>query len=195
VTGRRVPGYVKLPKLTKITAIAAGDGTGFAVTSAGRLLGWGANGQGALGDGTTKSRSTPRPVKLPKGVKVVAAVSGQQHTLALTTGGRVLAWGYNVAGQLGDNSTTNRHVPVWVKLPKHTKITSIAAGRYFSLALAAGGRILAWGDNTSFELGTDSILGSEVPVRVPLPGGFTPSTIASGLTASSALTVGHQIPD
>jgi alpha-tubulin suppressor-like RCC1 family protein len=193
--GRHLPGYVGLPRLTKITAIAAGEGTGFAVTSAGRLLAWGANGQGNLGDGTTKSRSTPRPVKLPKGIKVVAAVSGLLHTLALTTGGRVLAWGYNVAGQLGDNSTANRHVPVWVKLPKHTKITSIAAGRYFSLALAAGGRILAWGDNGSFELGTDSISGSKVPVRVPLPGGFTPSAIGAGLNGSSALAIGHQIRD
>lgn len=193
--GRLVPGLVKLPAHTTVTSIAAGDNVGLAATSAGRLLAWGANGQGELGNGTTTSRSMPGPVRLPRGTKVVAASAGLLHVLALTAGGRVLAWGYNVAGQLGNGSTTNSHVPVWVKLPGGVKVRALAAGKYYSMALTAGGRILAWGDNGSGELGSGSISSSDVPLSVRLPGGFTPTAIGAGLSAGTALAIGHQIPD
>lgn len=119
---RHVPGYVKLPRHTKIISIAAGNATGYAVTSTGRLLAWGLNQAGGLGDGTTKIRETPVKVKLPTGVKVVAATAGLLHALALTTNGRILAWGYNFYGQLGNGTTTDQHTPVWVKLPNGTRI-------------------------------------------------------------------------
>jgi alpha-tubulin suppressor-like RCC1 family protein len=191
--GRLVPGSVKLPPHTSVTSIAAGNNVGFAVTSAGRLLAWGANGQGTLGDGTTTSRSTPVQVKLPKGVKVVAASGGLLHVLALTAGGRVLAWGYNVAGQLGDGTTTNRHVPVWVKLPKGVTVRALAAGKFYSMALTANHRILAWGSNDG-DLGDGSDTNSPIPVRVHLPGGFTATGIGAGISASTGLAIGHQMP-
>jgi uncharacterized repeat protein (TIGR02543 family) len=37
--------------------------------------------------------------------------AGSRHSLAVTTSGRVYAWGYNFYGQLGDGTTTNRPIP------------------------------------------------------------------------------------
>jgi len=192
---RHVPGYVKLPVHTKITSIAAGQETGYAVTSAGRLLAWGLNAAGELGDGTTKIRKTPVQVKLPKGVKVAAAAAGFMHALALTAGGRVLAWGYNAFGQLGNGATTDRHRPVWVKFPAATRVRALIADRYFSMALTTGHRILTWGLNDLGQLGNGSNTNSATPVRVHLPAGFTPTAIGAGWDTHTGLAIGHQIPD
>ena len=192
---RHVPGYVRLPGHTRITSIAAGDETGYAVTSAGRLLAWGANYNGGLGDGTTRLRRTPVQVRLPAGVKVAAATAGLAHALALTTGGRVLAWGYNFYGQLGDGSTTDNLVPEWVNLPRGTRVRGLAAGRDYSMALTTGGRVLAWGHNDLGQLGNGSTTDSATPRRVHLPGGFTPAAIGAGWDAEAGLAIGHQVRD
>jgi alpha-tubulin suppressor-like RCC1 family protein len=192
---RLVPGYVRIPRRTKITSIAAGNGTGYAVTSAGRLLAWGYNAHGGLGDGTTKIRRTPAQVRLPAGVKVTAATAGVLQAFALTADGRVLAWGDNSYGQLGNGSATEAHVPVWVKLPKGTRARALAAGREYGMVLTASGRVLAWGRNELGQLGDGTTTDSATPRRVHLPGGFTPTAIGAGWDAEAGLAIGHQVRD
>ncbi len=53
--------------------------------------------------------------------------------MALTTDGRVLAWGWNTAGQ--------RDVPAL------QDVVQLAAGWEHSLALTAHGRVVVWGRN------------------------------------------------
>ncbi|MNI48009.1 Regulator of chromosome condensation (RCC1) repeat protein [compost metagenome] len=48
---------------------------------------------------------------------VVSIAMGHFHALALTKDGKLVAWGQNRAGQLGDNSFKNSPVPIPVKLP------------------------------------------------------------------------------
>jgi alpha-tubulin suppressor-like RCC1 family protein len=189
-----VPGYVRIPRPTKIASIAAGNAASYAVTSAGRLLAWGYNANGGLGDGTTKIRRTPVQVRLPAGIKVAAATAGVLQAFALTTDGRVLAWGDNAYGQLGNGSTTEKHVPVWVKLPRGTKARALAAGREYSMVLTASGRVLAWGRNELGQLGNGSTAASSTPLRVHLPGGFTPTAIGAGWDAEAGLAIGHLPP-
>ena len=43
----------------------------------------------------------PVPVDLPGGTSVTALAVGARHNLAVTSDGRLLAWGYNAWGQLG----------------------------------------------------------------------------------------------
>lgn len=72
---------------------------------------WGDNAFGQLLDGTTTSRNKPIPLTgLPK--DAVSVVAGSSHAIALTSGGKVLAWGANAYGQLGDGTNTNRTKPV-----------------------------------------------------------------------------------
>ena len=149
--------------LTGVTAIEAGSYHNLALTSAGTVFAWGANDEGEVGDGTSGT-DRPLPVQVKDatgagavtGVKAVAV--GDYHSVALTQGGMVAAWGYNIKGQVGDGTSgTNRLLPVPVKDAAGTGalsgVQAIAAGGQFSLALAEGGDVSAWGENNDGELG------------------------------------------
>ena len=84
----------------------------------------------------------------------------------------MLAWGNNNAGQLGNGTTTSSDKPVGVKVPSGDKIKSVAEGCFHSLALTTTGAVLAWGENSTGQLGTGSTANSDVPVPVDLPPGL-----------------------
>ena len=168
--GSDVPVYVKLPKGTKVTSIAAGSEQLYAITSAGGMLAWGSDSNGQLGNGHAGGVSrVPVRVHLPRGAKVVSASAGLLHALAQTTTGKVLAWGDNLQGQLGDGTRKQRNVPVWVHLPKIAHITSIAAGRYHSLSLTRGGKILGWGDDAFGQMGDGGFADKLRPTPIMVP--------------------------
>jgi alpha-tubulin suppressor-like RCC1 family protein len=62
----------------------------------------------------------------------------------------VWGWGENAVGQVGDGSTIRRPTPV--KLPGLEDVTTLTAGRLFSMVLRADGGVWQWGrlpDSTS----------------------------------------------
>ncbi len=84
-----------------VTAIAAATGGShsLALLSSGAVMAWGANGEGQLGDGSTKGSDVPVYVSGLGGVSAVAA--GEASSLALLSDGTVMSWGANGGGQLG----------------------------------------------------------------------------------------------
>jgi len=79
---------------------------------------------------------------------------GEVHALALKSDGTVWAWGGNACGELGDNSYTDRHVPVQVL--NLSGILAVSAGMEHSLALKSDGTVWAWGWNQYGQLGDNS---------------------------------------
>src|ERR1700681_4853953 len=154
---------------------------------------WGQGTSGQLGNGTTTNSSPPVAVSLPSGTTVTAVAAGGNHSLALTSSGQVLAWGFNGTGQLGNGTTTNSNIPVQVSLPSGTIVTAIAAGAQHSLALTSSGQVLAWGGNTYGQLGNGTTSNSSTPVQVSLFVGTTVTAIASGATHSLAVTSSGQV--
>jgi alpha-tubulin suppressor-like RCC1 family protein len=180
-TNSPVPVAVDLPTGVRVTAVSANANFSLALTSAGRVLAWGENDLGELGDGTSGAPSaTPVPVDLPAGTRVTAISAGGSYSLAVTSTGSVLAWGFNNYGQLG-NGTSGGYspVPVAVKLPARIRVTAVAAGGGYSLALTSTGSVLAWG-----YAGTTSI----TPIPVDLPAGTRVTAVTSGGNDSLALT-------
>lgn len=172
-----------------LAQVVGGQYHSLAVAPDGRLLTWGRNNYGQLGDGTSTNRDTPGEVELPEGVSVTHVAAGSAHSLAVTSDGAVLAWGRNGHGQLGDGTTTNRGTPREVELPDGVEVRQVAAGAAFGLALTTDDRLLAWGDNSYGQLGDGSTDQRETPVEVDLPEDVHVSQLATGgLYHSLALT-------
>ena len=173
-TNRSSPVQVNLTSLndSKAVSVAAGSSHSLALDDQGRLWAWGANSYGQLGDGSSMGRSSPVLVNLSplNGSTVVAVAAGAFYSLALDDQGRLWAWGYNVSGQLGDGSTTNRSSPVQVDLTplNGSKVVAISAGASHSLALDDQGRLWAWGYNYYGQLGDGSSTTRFSPVQVDL---------------------------
>jgi alpha-tubulin suppressor-like RCC1 family protein len=145
-----------------LTSAAFGQAHGLAVTTKGRLVAWGDNYFGQLGDGTATSHRTPAAVNGLSGFVQVAA--GDCHSLALCADGTVWAWGGNQSGQLGDGSRENRATPVRVSGLAY--IVQIAAGARHGLALAADGTVWAWGSNEFGQLGDATVADRPTPAAV-----------------------------
>lgn len=184
-TERDAPVQTLLPRGVTLTQESGGDAHTLGLTADGRVLAWGRNANGQLGDGTVVQRATPAYVRLPKGVTITQVAAGYDHSLALTSDGRVLAWGLNVNGQLGDGTVEQRTMPDFVHLPKGVKVTHVAGGTFHSLALTSDGRVLAWGDNVFGELGDGTTGNHGTPAFVQLPKGVTATTVEAGRDSQS----------
>jgi alpha-tubulin suppressor-like RCC1 family protein len=156
-----------VPGLSGVTRVFAAGQSAYAVTGAGQLYAWGINDHGQLGDGTTTNRTTPTLVRtISSPVREVSA--NEVHALAVTSDGRVWAWGRNTAGQLGNGSVANENAPILptpTPVPGISAATSVAAGAGSSYALLADGTIVAWGSNAVGQLGD----GTEVDHYTPAP--------------------------
>ena len=107
------------------------------------------------------------------------------HTLALSADGRVVAWGDNSSGQLGDNTIIHSHVPTLVQ--GITNATSVAAGNGFSLAVV-GGEIYSWGVNSQWQLGRPNATpNNRLPQAIPSFATGPAITIAAGANHAVAL--------
>lgn len=150
-----------------VTAIAAGDTYSMALKSDGSVLAWGNNKSGQLGDGSAPTdHASPVPVSgLGVGSGVVKIVGGGTHSFAISSDGRVFAWGNNASGQLGDGSAPNDQ-PVPVALGGLPRIVDVAAGRAHTVAVAADGSVRAWGDNNLGQLGDGTTTRRTTPVAV-----------------------------
>ena len=149
-----------------VSRVRAGGNLSLAITNERILLAWGENSGGQLGLGASVTTDIPTPTGIA--ADVVDAAAADTFLLIATADGRVLASGENAVGQLGDGTTTARNV-----LTQATAVsgagTVSAGGRYFALALAADGRVFAWGDNTAEQLGNSALpaTGTSTPTVVP----------------------------
>ncbi len=145
-----------------------------AATSLGDVACWGDNGWRQLGDGTDIYRTLPvKATVLPSAATGVAA--GYGHTCALVPTQRVVCWGLNLEGQLGNGEQGQvESTPVGVA-GLTTEVLRVVAGVGHSCALTVASGVLCWGDDDQGELGN-----GEPQEDEPLPsqvGGLTGGVI------------------
>jgi alpha-tubulin suppressor-like RCC1 family protein len=160
---RHTPVRINLP--VGVRAVSAGQHHSMALGANGSVWTWGRNVSGQIGSGNTSApyQLTPYSVSLGQGATAIAA--GGTHSMALLSNQKVMVWGSNVYGQLG-NGTTATAQPVPVQSGLAAPAAAISAGADFSLAIDSSGAVWSWGRNTSGQLGDGTIAQRTSPVPV-----------------------------
>jgi alpha-tubulin suppressor-like RCC1 family protein len=118
------------------------------------------------------------------GKTIKSITVGGDYTCAIASDNLAYCWGYNNYGQIGDNSTTTRLVPVAVYTAgvlSGKTIKSISAGYDHTCVIASNNLAYCWGFNTYGELGNNlsTPANNVVPVAVYTAGVLSGKTIAS----------------
>jgi alpha-tubulin suppressor-like RCC1 family protein len=177
-------------ELSEVEAVSAGAAFGLALLKNGTVKAWGSNVRGQIGVGSATGPSkcgstfeseTPEeeeehacalvPVEVPGLTEVKAVAAGGNFALALLKNGTVKAWGDNEFGKLGTGTGTGPEKCGWIFPHQCSRnpvaveglehVVAIAAGETEAYALLESGEVVAWGKNTSGQLGTGSIEGPE----------------------------------
>jgi len=140
-----------------ITEMHSGNMHRIYLTSTGRFLAIGNNQYGQFGKSTPQYKDTfidiTSNIHLVSGEGVKQLVIGlsADFNLLLTTNNRLLAWGYNFYGQVGNQTNTDQKTPYDLtssfSLGVGETIEWIAAGESQSLAITSNNRIFTWGRN------------------------------------------------
>ncbi len=187
ISGWQYPGNfpVQLSQISAGTlAVAAGSSHSLDLRTSGKVFSWGSNSYGQLGNGGSGANAFKKSPVSVKGVggsgnleNIIAVSGGLNHSIALTSDGKILAWGNNLHGELGNGNFNSSVFPGFVKLSYGGSLFSITTmiaistnGGSFNygqhnLALADNGTVWAWGANDKGQCGTGSIGGYQNVIK------------------------------
>lgn len=157
-----------------VVAVAAGADHSLALMENGSVMAWGLNISGQVGTGRFGNKETlPVSVAELEG-EAIAIAAGGGSSFALLRDGRVMSWGQNDEGQLGDGMATNRCSPGLVP-GLGVGVRAIAS----RVALMADGSVCRWGGelpnddagaDAHIEVGASKLGGSpDLPADTPWP--------------------------
>lgn len=126
------------------------------IVQGGRVVCWGNNAYGQLGDGSEVPAKPALPVEVRSLGGAVDVSAGLYHTCALLEDGSVWCWGDDSAGQLGDGAP---HLPssTPVSVLGIERAVDLDAGDHFSCAVIEDGRVRCWGHDAEGQLGESVI--------------------------------------
>jgi alpha-tubulin suppressor-like RCC1 family protein len=156
----------------------AGDEHSVAITNQSRVFTFGRNNQGQLGNGNDLIASSPIPIditslfNLSSEETIQTLTGGASFSIITTSLGRIMSWGGNFSGQLGNGNNTNQFTPVNIAnqfvLQDGESVKSISSGHSQSFALTSVGRVFVWGANGSNQLGDGLTASRNVPFAISI---------------------------
>ena len=147
--------------ITNIKKIVANNNQSMALTKDGYVYVWGLNSNGELG--TRTYQNVQEPTMLPYVSDILDISMGKNHTLLLTTSGKVLASGLNVYGQTANaEGKTNK----FEEIKLNELIGKISAGDNHSVLLTTKGEIYTFGYNVKGQLGNGNNKNTNIPTKV-----------------------------
>lgn len=157
----------QVPTLHDVVDIAAGNKYSLALKNDGTVWAWGDNSNCQLG-----STLSDTPILIPTRVKNIPSIvdisGGYNHCLALTDNGRVVSWGDNSYGQLGNSGAPLNKGLFAEDATNLNNVCAISAGSYISAAVTNDDSIWVWGRNDSGQLGIGSFVNQKGPANVKL---------------------------
>src|SRR3989339_14821 len=125
-------------------------------TNDSRVLCWGNGDYGQLGDGSTAVHNVGNPNVTTDSSEYLSVNTKGWHTCGIRVNdSRVLCWGYDNHGQLGDGQTANNGNP---NITTDSSIySSVSAGYYHTCGIRTNdSRVLCWGEGDYGQLGDSS---------------------------------------
>lgn len=149
----------------KAKCVSCGEKHSLILTDDGEVLSCGVGEYGRLGTGSTTDSTQPVTIESLLEFDIVQVVAGASHSLALTSGGQIFAWGRNDMGQLGagDSFMDIYSMEDYPRLIDSDSmqgkvVISVAAGKGRSAAITKDGELFIWGNKLHHE-----------PLKVELP--------------------------
>lgn len=177
-----------------IVSVTADTKTSYAVTSDGRVFGWGESKHGQLlqgtdnGDGTFTANEADvlAPVELTAlPGNVVEVKGGARWAAALTEDGDVYVWGPNDEGPSGGldgepaTETDASFYPTLLPELDDVNIVELHTGPNSLIAVADDGSIFTWGSNSDGRLGFSSEGSIYFPTQISLTGEADPYLLSA----------------
>jgi uncharacterized repeat protein (TIGR02543 family) len=200
-----ITSYFNLLEEEFIIHVSTENAFAVVLTSIGRVFTWGWGEFGSLGDGTTVEKRLPVEIthnfNLVENEILTKIYTGALHSAALTSKGRVFMWGWNLFGQIGDNTTTNILLPLDItknfNFSNNENIINIDLGDTYSALITSNGRVFTWGNNSYGQLGDSTTIDKKSPVDITsnfnLFENETLIQIYTGAVHSAALTSNGRI--
>ena len=120
-------------------------------------------GQLGINTGNTDDKSSPVQVGSDTNWSRVAC-GGEYFSIALTTTGELYGFGYNIYGQLGDNTNVRRSSPVQVGA--ESDWATMGTLQYSCSAIKTDGTFWSWGYNNNGMIGDNTTIRRSSPVQV-----------------------------
>ncbi|MCV6585612.1 MAG: Ig-like domain-containing protein [Marinibacterium sp.] len=188
-----------------IIGVTAVGRTSFAVTSDGRVFGWGESKYGQMLVGSDNGDGTftvdPADVRIPVELtalpdNVIDVEGGARWAIALTADGDVYAWGPNDEGPTGGldgdpaAASDASFLPTKIAELDDVTIVEIQAGPNSIIAVSDTGQVFAWGSNSDGRLGFVSDGSVYAPVEVDFDADAAPF-LQSAMPGDNAREVGN----
>ncbi|MGI6394756.1 MAG: RCC1 domain-containing protein [bacterium] len=152
----------RLKELKPFLAVSTGAKHTCAIDEEGRLICWGDNSKGQLGEYSRPDGSYPDMVYMDGILKdkvINSLKAGASHNCVTTDDYRAYCWGSNGDGRLGIGTLDSKYYPVSVLMEgelRGKKITDIAPGAGHTCAIDIDGKAYCWGRNTLGALGNET---------------------------------------
>ena len=147
--------------ITNISKIGANNDQSIAITNDGYVYVWGLNANGELGTRTYETVKVP--TLLPYVNDIIDVACGKNHTMLLTSSGKVLASGLNVYGQTTKEEGKSN---VFEEIELDELIGQIAAGDNHSVLLTTNGEVYTFGYNINGQLASGNNQNVETAYKV-----------------------------
>lgn len=156
-----------------VTQVACGQTHTVALTDKGSLITWGSSKFGQCGHNDRQVVKTPKKVKVDDpSLKFIDISCGDKHTVALTSTGRMWAFGCSQQGQLGlnENPPIDKLKPTQVTLEQNgvaIPITSVVCGSIHTCAIDINGSLWLMGFGEHFMPNDNTQNFFYKPVQIP----------------------------
>ncbi|KAG5326694.1 SRGEF factor, partial [Acromyrmex heyeri] len=165
-----------------------------------RLISWGANSHGQLGQGLLSEQFVlPQEVDLSKcSLKpelIRKIVGGAGHTLILDTNGHVYSCGLNNKGQAGNINIEQENILIFQRICalEHEVVIDVCCGWDSSMALTRNGELYVWGSNRYGQLGLDPSVFSSIPHPHKISFDKKIKNVSMGLRHTAIVTENHEL--